>query len=131
MNNPAQLLAALTATVILLSGCSSDSAAPVAATLEVSFATASTDDGAVLFTVSGGPIDSVEAPAGYRLYSAETSPTSLRVVVAGDLRAGTIARIHIADGRKLSQYSATIDQVAARGSYVQRDPVSYSLQVAE
>jgi hypothetical protein len=98
--------------------------------LEVSFATSAPDDGAVLFTVTGGPVDSVEAP-GYRLYTAQTSPTSMRVVVAGELRAGTIARIHIADGRKLDQYSATIDQVAARRSYAQRDPVSYSLLVDE
>ena len=115
----------------LICACSSDSAGPVAATFEVSFATSATDDGAVLFTVSGGPVDSVEA-AGYRLYTARTGPTSTRVVVAGDLRAGVIARIHIADGRKLGQYSATINQVAARGSsYAQRDPVSYSLMVEE
>jgi hypothetical protein len=114
----------------ILGSCSSDSAGPTGATLEVSFATSATDDGAVLFTVSGGPIDSVEAP-GYRLYTAHTAPTSMRVVVAGELRAGTIARIHIADARKLGQYSATIDQVAARGSFAQRDPVTYSLAVEE
>ena len=128
MIHPARLL--LTLGTVLILACSSDSAGPVPATLEVSLATSATDDGAVLFTVTGGPVDSVEA-AGYRLYTAETSPTSTRVVVAGDLRAGIIARIHIADGSKLSQYSATIDQVAARGSYAQRDPVSYSLVVAE
>jgi hypothetical protein len=102
----------------------------VAATLDVSFTTTASDDGAVLFTVAGGPVDSVEAP-GYRLYTAQINPTTLRVVVAGNLRAGTIARIHIADGRRLSQYSATVNQVAARGSYAQRDPVSYSLSVAQ
>jgi hypothetical protein len=102
----------------------------VGATLEVRFETSAADDGAVLFTVSGGPVDSVEAPE-YRVYTAQTSPTSMRVVVAGDLKAGTIARIHIADGRKLAQYSARIDQVAARGSYAQRDPISYSLLVAQ
>ena len=110
--------------------CSSESAGPTAATIDVKFVTAASDDGAVLFTVTGGPVVSVEAP-GYRLYIAQSSPGMLRVVVAGDLRAGTIARIHIADERKLSQYSATIEQVAARGSYAQRDPVSYSLSVSE
>lgn len=130
MTIPAQPLALLAMAVSMVCACSSDSAGPVGATLEVSFATAATDDGAVLFTVSGGPVDSVEAP-GYRLYTAQTSATSTRVVVAGDLRAGIIARIHIADGSKLAQYSATIDQVAARNSYAQRDPVSYSLLVAE
>jgi hypothetical protein len=127
---PGRVLSPLALAVGLTCSCSSDSAAPVGATLDVSFETAATDDGAVLFTVSGGPIDSVEAP-GYRLYTAQTGPTTMRVVVAGDLRAGTIARIHIADGSKLSQYSATIDQVAARGSYAQRDPISYTLMVAE
>ena len=111
-------------------GCSSDSAGPVGATLDVSFATSASDDGAVLFTVAGGPVDSVEAP-GYRLYTSRINPTTVRVVVAGNLQAGTIARIHIADERKLSLYSATVNQVAARGSYAQRDPVSYSVSVAE
>jgi hypothetical protein len=110
--------------------CSSESAGPTAATMDVKFVTAASDDGAVLFTVTGGPVVSVEAP-GYRLYTAQGSPGMLRVVVAGNLRGGTIARIHIADERKLSQYSATIEQVAARGSYAQRDPVSYSLSVSE
>jgi hypothetical protein len=113
-----------------MSGCSSESAGPVGATLEVSFATGASDDGAVLFTVSGGPVDSVESP-GYRIYTSKTNGGMTRVVVTGELRAGVIARIHIADGRRLGQYSATIDQVAARGSYAQRDPVSYSLIVAE
>ena len=130
MTNPAKLIAPVAMVAGLLGACSSSSTGPVPATLEVSFATSASDDGAVLFTVSGGPVDSVEAP-GYRLYTAETSPTSTRVVVAGDLRDGIIARIHIADGSKLPQYSATIDQVATRGSYAQRDPVSYSLVVTE
>ena len=130
MSNQPGSTAVLAVALALACACSSETAAPVAATLEVNFATSATDDGAVLFTVSGGPVDSVEAP-GYRLYTTQTSPTTMRVVVAGDLRGGTIARIHIADGRRLSQYAATIDQVAARGSYAQRDPVSYSLMVAE
>lgn len=130
MTSPAKLIAPVAMVAGLIGACSSNSTGPVPATLEVSFATSASDDGAVLFTVTGGPVDSVEAP-GYRLYTAETSPSSTRVVVAGDLREGIIARIHIADASKLPQYSATIDQVAARGSYVQRDPVSYSLVVTE
>jgi hypothetical protein len=130
VKNPARLIGPIAVVAGLVCACSSESAGPLPAILEVSFATSASDDGAVLFTVSGGPVDSVEAP-GYRLYTAETSPTSMRVVVAGELRDGIIARIHIADANRLPQYSATIDQVAARGSYVQRDPVSYSLVVTE
>jgi hypothetical protein len=130
MSGRSRWIAATAIAAGMACGCSSETAAPVGAALEVSFATSAMDDGAVLFTVSGGPVDSVEAP-GYRLYTSQTTPGSMRVVVAGDLKAGVIARIHIADGSKLPEYSATIDQVAARGSYAQRDPVSYSLVVAE
>jgi hypothetical protein len=112
----------------LLGACSSESSGPAAASLDVSFSTSAGDDGAVLFTVLGGPVDSVEAP-GYQLYSARLDAKTLRVVVVGNLSSGTIARIHIADERSLPQYSAVINQVAARGSYMQRDPVSYSLTV--
>jgi hypothetical protein len=83
----------------------------------------------VLFTVSGGPVDSVET-AGYALYSSRINPNTLRVVAAGRLHSGVIARIHIADERRLSQYSATLDQVAARISYAQRDPAVYTLALA-
>jgi hypothetical protein len=99
---------------------------PIAATLEVNFSSLADDDGAVLFTISGGPVDSVDA-SGYRLYLARIDSNTLRVIVAGDLGSGIIARIHIADDRRLSQYSATLDQVAARVSYAQRDPAAYSL----
>jgi hypothetical protein len=112
-----------------LSGCSSPPAGPTAATVDLTFATAADDDGAVLFTIAGGPVDSVEA-AGYAVYSARVDPNTMRVIVAGDLTSGVIARVHIADDQQLPQYSVTINQVAARASYVQRQPESYSLALA-
>jgi hypothetical protein len=112
-----------------LGSCSSEPSGPVAATFDVSFSTGFNDDGAVLFTITGGPVESVEAP-GYQYYSAQIDPNTLQVIVVGDLHPGTIARIHVADERRLSQYSASIKQVAATHSYIQRDPVAYSLVVA-
>lgn len=123
------LIPALALVVGTLSGCSSEPIAPTGATLDVSFSTTADDDGAVLFTISGGSVDSVEA-TGLALYSAQIDASTLRVILVGDLSSGKIARIHIADERRLSQYSATINQVAARRSYTQRDPLSYSLTVA-
>jgi hypothetical protein len=92
-------------------------------------ATPNTDDGAVLFTISGGPVDSVAA-AGHQVYSALLDANTLRVVVMGDVGSGLLATIYIADTRLASGYSATVNQVAARGSYAQRDPASYSLSVS-
>lgn len=88
------------------------------------------DDGAVLFTLTGGPVDSLEvANAGYALYSSRPDPNTLRVIVTGGLAAGPIARIYIADESRIPQYSATIEQIAARTTYTQRDPSGYSLKL--
>ena len=87
------------------------------------------DDGAVLFTLTGGPVDSVEAP-GYRVYSSRALGDTLRVIVAGELRSGRIVRIHIPDDQRIPQYAARIDQAAARGTYLQRNAGEYSLTVS-
>jgi hypothetical protein len=110
-----------------LSGCSQEPSAPASVTLEVRFETPAQDDGAALFTISGGPIDSVDA-SGHALYTARIDANTTRVIVAGDLSAGPIARIHIADERQASEYSVTLHQVAARG-YIQRDLASYALSL--
>jgi hypothetical protein len=118
----------LAAALAWLGGCSGEPTDPIGATLDVRYSTTADDDGAVLLTVSGGPVDSVEAP-GYALYSARVDANTLRIIVVGDLSSGSLVRIHIADDRLISQYSAVIDQVAARGSYAQRDPASYALSL--
>ena len=112
----------------MLNGCSGQPSAPVAATLQVSLSTPFSDDGALLFTVTGGRVDSVDA-AGYTLYSSRTDPETLRVILTDDLSPGIVAHVHIPDERVASQYSATISQVAARETYIERDPASYRLEL--
>jgi hypothetical protein len=110
----------------ILAGCSTEPTGPVAGALSVTLATPHDDDGAVLFTISGGSVDSVES-AGYSLYSARIDPTTLRVIATGDLRTGAIARIYIPDSRQVSRYSVAVNQVALRSTYGQRDPTGYSI----
>jgi hypothetical protein len=112
-----------------VTGCSHDTIEPTAGTLKVTLASPNTDDGAVLFTVSGGPVDSVAA-GGHQVYSARLDTNTLRVVVIGDIGSGTFATIYLADSRLASGYSGTVNQVAARVSYAQRDPASYSLSLS-
>ncbi len=112
----------------MLNGCSGQPSAPVAATLQVSLSTPFNDDGALFFTVTGGRVDSVDAP-GYTLYSSQADPTTLQVILTGNLSPGIVAHIHIPDERGASQYSATISQVAARETYIERDPASYRLEL--
>lgn len=107
-------------------GCSDDPSAPVAATLSLDFVTPVSEDGAVLFTISGGPVDSVAAPA-HHLYTARVDATTLRVILVGNISSGTLGRLYLSDERRISQYSASVNQVAARESYQQRDPAAYRL----
>jgi hypothetical protein len=116
--------------IALVSGCSEDPAGPTGGALDVNLASANSDDGGVLFTVSGGVIDSVTS-SDYQVYSARLDPNTLRVIVTGNLNAGTIARLHVPDIRRASNFSITLNQVAARGSYLQRDAAAYSVSMEQ
>jgi hypothetical protein len=108
----------------LLAGCSNNTG-PVAATLNVNISSPHHDDGALLLSVHGGPVDSVES-VGFRVYSIRAAD-SVKFIVTGNLGSGPIARIHIPDSRQTSRYSARISQVAVRVSYALRDPAAYSI----
>jgi len=116
---------AAVAAVVLLAGCGG-STGPTAGTLKVNLATPHTDDGGMLLTITGGPIDSIEA-LGNQVYTFRADANSLRIIIAGELAAGTVARIHVPDTQQASQYSAAVGQVAARADFAQRDPALYSV----
>jgi hypothetical protein len=80
----------------------------------------------MLLTITGGPIDSIEAP-GNQVYTFRADANSLRVIIAGELGAGTVARVHVPDTRQASRYSVAVGQVSARGYFAQRDPSLYSV----
>jgi hypothetical protein len=113
---------------ILLFSCSSGTG-PVSGILNAKLNSLRGDDGAVLFTITGGPVESVEAVGGI-VHSAQIDANTLRVVITGNLNAGAIARVRIADVTQASRYSAAVNQVAARSTYVQRDPGQYSITLA-
>ena len=119
----------LLAGVSALVACSHDAIGPTAGTLTVNLASPNSDDGAVLFTISGGPIDSV-ASSGHQIYSARLDANTLRLIVTGDVASGTLATLYLADMRLASSYSVTLNQVAARASYAQHDPASYTLTLS-
>ena len=96
--------------------------------LSLTLATPNSDDGGVLFTISGGPIDSVRAP-GFTLLQRTESGTQRRVVVAGTVNAGKIAEVWVPDTRSASQYSASVVEAASR-TYAQRAVAGYSIAIA-
>jgi hypothetical protein len=112
-------MAALLA-LTLTNGCS-DGSGPTAGVLRLSFAGSVGDVGAVLLTLSGGPVDSVEAP-GFGIYSSRADATTLRVIITGPVASGSVAEVHIPDSRAASLYSVSVQQVAARATYALSDP---------
>jgi hypothetical protein len=67
-----------------------------------------------MFTVSGGPITGVSS--GYTLYEVSTAPNSRKVMLTGNLTAGQLVQIQVADIAAVDNYVAQVLQVAARGS---------------
>ena len=97
--------------------------------LVVSLVSPHEDDGGILFTIEGAPVDSVRLPTGYGAAARQISANTWRVLVTGDLAEGAVGRFFVRDKRRIEDYRATIEQVAARGTYEQRDTVGYELQI--
>jgi hypothetical protein len=86
------------------------------------------DDGAVQVLVSGPSIDSARTMSGHGV--ATITAGSARVLAVGAVSSGAIARIWVRDTRKASQYSGTVEQAAAQGSYQLRTGQGYAVMVA-
>src|SRR5262245_264454 len=86
------------------------------------------DDGGVLITVSGATIDSVRTTQS-NLVTRRESASSIRVIIGGNLTSGMIGEILVPDTRQVSQYTALIQEVAARTTYQQRPLAGYSVSV--
>lgn len=119
-------LAALGLAALTLATCNNGEAPPVPGSMNVQLATPNTDDGGIIFRVSGGSIDSVTT-AYPTIYTQVEADSSEQVLIAGNLGAGTIAQIWIPDVHQLSSYTATPLQVASRTSYAQRKVSGYKL----
>ena len=99
--------------------------------LTVEFVAPTGDVGGLLFTFSGGPIDSIRGNAGLQAFARAASDASWQVMLIGrPLPPGAIGAIHVPDVARAADYRATITQVAARGTHEQRDPAGYLIRLA-
>jgi hypothetical protein len=101
---------------------------PTAGTLSLQLSTPNANDGGVMFTISGGTINSVSS-SNYTIFTAQPGPTIRKVVVAGNLTNGVLVTIAVPDVALAGQYTAVLEQVAARDTYAQQDLSGYTLQV--
>jgi hypothetical protein len=97
--------------------------------LAVVLTTPNNNDGALLVTLSGGPLDSIRANQ-LTLRTAEVGTNQYQVILAGSPRdASVIVRFWVPEVGDVASYRATLDQAAARGTYEQLPLEGYVLSV--
>jgi hypothetical protein len=112
--------------------CRDGTMAPAASPtiLRVDLRTPNPDDGAVIITLRGPGMSNVaSASSGYLAYTRVTGPEETRVIVVGDLKAGALVTLEVAPGHARSDYTATVQQVAARSDRLRDDLTGYDLSV--
>ena len=93
-------------------------------TITAVLTTPNSNDGAILFEVKGGTIDSVTS-AGFPVQASAGSTAT--VIVVGTLTTGiAIAKLWVPNINAISSYSAIVTQAAAR-SYAQQTVSSYKV----
>ena len=120
------------ALVGLAAGCGGGSgpSGPTPGVLTLTLNTPNTGDGALLFRVTGGVVDSIAGSAMVLDGSYNTFPGNLtRVVVAGPITDGVIAHLYVPDVGKVSSYVVTMEQVTANSNFAQRSTAGYSIAV--
>ena len=132
MNRSLRLIAAAMTGLIL--GCQADDQvagldpARGPGALEIRLVTPNAEDGALLLTLSGGPVDSITS-AAFEIVSLESAPREYRVLVRGAIHSGTVARLWVPERENQSAYVASVAEAVGRASYARRDVAGYAVSV--
>lgn len=99
--------------------------------LRLDLETPNSDDGAVVLTLRGPDVSNLEAASpAYLAYSrSDSGAREIRLIIVGDLKGGALVTASVAPGHQLSDYSVTIDQVAARSDTLRADLSGYRVSV--
>lgn len=75
--------------------------------------------GAMLFTITGGPVQAVTARSGVQLQVSSASPAAntTRVIVTGTLSTGDILNVRVPDVTLSTSYTVSVEQVADNLTY--------------
>lgn len=112
--------------------CSDDPTAGVtqAGTVTLRLTTPHADDGAVLFEVSGPPIDSATADnASLRLFTRRAGETTIIGALVGVVTNGAEVTLHVPDAGAAVGYTAEVLEVADRENALRTSLAGYALTV--
>lgn len=97
----------------------------------VSLVTPNADDGAIIVTLQGPAISTLQASnAAYIMYSRVASAQEARVMLIGDVSGGPLFTFRLGTGQALSAYTATVQQVAARSDALRSSTTGYHVTLA-
>lgn len=120
--------------LILIAACGGDGTGPVAGSLKVSLTSPNSgQDGAAIVVLTGPSAPSaVVAGSGLTLWGGPVTALPAKLIVTGTLTTGTILTLQVDDIDKVSQYSATVQQVAASAApFPLRSTAGYTLSVTK
>ena len=112
--------------------CSDDPVGGVtqAGTVTLRLTTPHADDGAVLFEVSGSPIDSATADnASLRLFTRRAGETTIIGAMVGVVTNGAEVTLHVPDAGAAVGYTAEVLEVADRENALRTSLAGYALTV--
>ncbi len=117
--------------VLALAACGGGDGAPSpAGDLTASYFAEAPGAGALLLTITGGPVESVTAVNQEQVAFSSPAPGTTRVFVIGNLAIGSLLRIRVPDVSRASAYSIEVNQVADRVSFALISPAAHILTIA-
>ena len=122
------------AALLFAVACADDSTGtggpPQAGTLIVRLTTPHSDDGAVLFELSGPPIDSgVALNASLQLFTRRANDSTIVGAVVGVVANGAVVALRVPDVGAAAAYSARVVEVADRQNTLRASLTGYALTV--
>lgn len=95
--------------------------------LVVELVSTGVSDGALLFTISGGPVDAVTAVS--TTVTSRTDETGTHVFVSGALAPGAIVRVAVPDVASAPAYVVSLEQVADGRTFALVDPAFVTIRI--
>jgi hypothetical protein len=131
MVRSAALLAAV-ATLLAGTACSNEPTAMASPSgaLTLRLSTPNQDDGALLFQVSGPPIDTVIATGpSLRLFTRRVNDSTVVGAMVGTVTGGAVVRLLVPDAGAAGRYSTQVLEVADRQDALRASLAGYALTV--
>ncbi|HJS44191.1 MAG TPA: hypothetical protein VJ755_12020 [Gemmatimonadales bacterium] len=120
--------------VLISAACAADSTGTGtpggSSTLLLQLSTTHTDDGAVLFQVTGPAIDTIVAVNGsLRLFTRRANDSTIVGAVLGDVAAGAVATLRVPAAGATGAYTARVLDVADRQNVLRDSLAGYAMTV--